>query len=106
PLEEHADKWATYAGPPWLLPAARSFANSNVLMRCTAAGVAVERYRLAKGRWPAKWEDVVPKYLPAVPIDPYGGQPLQLTRHEDGIEVASVGARDAQAKEIAFRLWD
>lgn len=106
PVEEHADKWTTFASPPWLLPAARTFVNASVLLRCTAAGVAVERYRLANERWPAKWEDLVPKYLPAVPVDPYGGQPLQLKRLDDGIEVASVGASEAQVRDIAFRLWD
>src|SRR5262249_10160686 len=106
PLDEHAAKWTTFAGPPWLLPAARGFANAGVLTRCTAAALAVERYRIASERWPTKWEDLVPKYLPAAPTDPYGGQPLQLKRLDDGIEVASAGPSDVQGKVISFWLWD
>jgi hypothetical protein len=106
PTEEHADQWNALGGPPWLLPAARSFSDANVMLRCTAAAVASERYRVAHERWPAQWEDLVPKYLPAVPVDPYGKQALQLKRLDDGIEIASRGASDAQGKPISFRLWD
>ena len=39
--------------------------------------VARERYRRAHGAWPARLEDLVPAYLPAVPLDPYrSGTPL------------------------------
>jgi hypothetical protein len=103
---DQAGSWTAFGGPPWLPAAASSFSDANALLQCTTAGIAAERYRLANERWPEKWEDLVPKYLAAVPTYPYSGQPLQLKRLDDGMEVASEGAGNAQGKKVAFCLWD
>jgi hypothetical protein len=92
---------------------------SAALLRCGIAGLAVERYRLANGRWPDALEQAVPKFLASVPLDPYDGKPLRFRRLEDGVVVYSVGpdGQDDGGKlnrknpsaaftDIGFRLWD
>jgi hypothetical protein len=46
--------------------------------RSAAVSLAVRLYRIDHGTWPAKLEDLVPTYVPAVPADPFcdDGRPL------------------------------
>ena len=53
--------------------------------------IAVERYRMRHGRWPARLADVVPEFLARVPTDPLDGKPLKMARTSDGVVVYSVG---------------
>lgn len=55
------------------------------------AAIAVERYRLAEGRFPESLEQLVPKYLEIVPIDPFDGMPLRYKRLEKGYTIYSIG---------------
>jgi hypothetical protein len=50
------------------------------------AGVAcaLERYRLARGQYPATLEDLAPSFLEKIPHDVIGGKPLKYRRTEDG----------------------
>jgi hypothetical protein len=41
---------------------------------------ALERYRLAQGRLPAKLDELMPHYLAAIPCDVIDGQPLRYKR--------------------------
>jgi hypothetical protein len=66
-------------------------------LRCAVVAVALERYRLANGRWPDDLAALVPKYLAAVPADPFNGKPL-------GYAAASQDATVFCASDIAFRL--
>jgi hypothetical protein len=94
---------------------------AQAMLRCAVTAVAVERYRLANGRWPDKLGDVTPRYLTAVPTDPYDGQPLRYARHKDVVVVYAVGpdGRDDGGKpdelnrfdkpegfDVGFRLWN
>jgi hypothetical protein len=88
-------------------------------LRSDIVALSVERYRLAHGVWPASLDDVVPKYLREIPLDPFNGRPLNYRRLGDGVVIYSVGpdhedndghiARD-QPKgphtDIGIRLWD
>jgi hypothetical protein len=59
-----------------------------------AAGVscAVERWRRANvGKLPESLDDLVPKYLAALPIDPMNGKSLKYRRFSDGYVVYGVG---------------
>jgi hypothetical protein len=60
-------------------------------LRCTIAAVAAERFRLAHGRWPQAWAEVVPRYLAAVPLDPEDGQPLRLKAVPGNLVIYGVG---------------
>jgi hypothetical protein len=66
-------------------------------LRCAAAGVAAERYRVANGRWPDDLAALVPKYLDAVPADPFDGKPLGYAAGKLDVTVFASG-------NVAFRL--
>jgi hypothetical protein len=93
----------------------------KALLRCTITALAAERYRLAneKKEWPKRLDDLCPKYLDAVPLDPFDGRPLKYKFRDDGVTIYSVGAdgidnggtnltssgREPGA-DIGFRLWN
>lgn len=110
-----------------LLPAVDRVAHahwrSTAIGRCAVVGVACERFRLKHGRWPEALDELVPAFLPAVPLDPYDGQPLRYAKWPDGVAVYSVGKRPQQSRgfevpadpvkpglpegvEFGFRLWN
>lgn len=86
--------------------------------------LGVERTRLARGRWPARLEEVPAKLLPGgLPLDPIDGKPIRFLRTADGVTVYSVGrdGRDDGGKlvdadgqvrparpgfDLGYRLWD
>jgi hypothetical protein len=45
---------------------------------------ALERHRLATGTYPKSLDDLVPRWVPAVPLDPMDGQPLRYRLNADG----------------------
>lgn len=102
---------------------ALAFHNWLAQLRCAITGLALERYRQAEGHWPAALDDLVPKYLPSVPLDPFDGRPLRFRRVEErpmsGIVVFSGGPNgtydggrlertnnQTSAIDNCFRLWD
>jgi hypothetical protein len=88
--------------------------------RCLAqAAVAAERYRREHGDWPRALADLVPDYLPAVPLDPFNGQPLRYCRTESGAVIYSIGEdgrddggdttpppNESLPRDVVFTLWD
>jgi hypothetical protein len=65
------------------------------------AALAVERFRLANDRLPMKLSELVPQFLPAVPLDPFDGAPLRYKPLAKGYVVYSIGpdGRDDGGKE-------
>lgn len=63
------------------------------LTRLRVAGVAmaVEQYRLVNGNPPKQLADLVPTFLPEVPLDPYDSRPLRYRKREKGYVVYSIG---------------
>jgi hypothetical protein len=62
-----------------------AFARDAACVAAAETAVAVERYRLANsGTVPERLEQLVPAFLPAVPIDPFSGQSLHYQSIEDG----------------------
>jgi len=55
------------------------------------SAIAVERFRLARGRLPSGLEEVVPQYMASVPLDPFDGKPVRFQRLDKGYAVYSVG---------------
>ncbi len=58
------------------------------------AMISAESYRRAHGAWPASLSELVPGYLPSVPLDPFDGKPLRYVapRAEGGLPLLySVG---------------
>jgi len=52
--------------------------------RATACLFALKAYKEEKGRLPNSLSELVPKYLPKIPIDPFDGKPLRYSK-EKGI---------------------
>lgn len=52
--------------------------------------LAIERCRLGTGQVPKRLDALVPKYLDAVPIDPFDGQPIRYRSTEPGYLLYSV----------------
>lgn len=48
------------------------------------AALALERYRLRHGVYPGRLEELVPEFLPEVPIDFMDGKPIRYRRRPDG----------------------
>jgi hypothetical protein len=96
-----------------------AFRRKHALARCGVALLAVERHRLATGSWPETLQALVPRYLTAVPRDPFDGQPIRYRRLPDGVVVYSVGHDETDdggtidrknptrpGTDLGFRLWD
>ena len=62
------------------IKADRSLTTSRLAI--TVAGL--ERHRLATGGYPKTLGDLVPKWVPTVPLDPMDGQPLRYRLNADG----------------------
>lgn len=130
PVHEQPPVFAVLPAPPnepnrmlsrAILPAVDKVAQAHwrttAEVRCAAAGLACERYRQAHGRWPGALAELVPAFLPAVPIDPFSGEPLRLAKPPHGIVVYSVGSPPSDTAGTLdplpgsvrlgrFRLWD
>jgi hypothetical protein len=104
---------------PALSKLAVRFREDQAVLRGAVVGLALERYRLDKGRWPKELTELAPDYLPAVPLDPFDGRPLRYRPLADGVIVYSVGpdGQDdggvlnrkntiAVGTDLGFRLWD
>jgi hypothetical protein len=104
---------------PALGKVASAFRRDRAILRGAVVGLALERYRLEKRRWPKELTELVPDYLTAVPRDPFDGQPMRYKPLPDGVIVYSVGpdGRDdggalnrrntvAPGTDLGFRLWD
>src|SRR5206468_10980568 len=96
-----------------------NFQRHHALIRCTLVALAAERHRLRHGTWPATPAEFAPGYLPELPLDPFGGQPLRYKRLPDGVVIYSVGAdgiddggrisptlTQQPMTDIGVRLWD
>lgn len=54
-----------------------SFSMATSQRDAAVAGIALERYRLAHGTYPATLAELVPEYLPSIPLDPWDGKPIK-----------------------------
>ena len=67
---------------------------SNAQLRTAETALAVEQFRQANGRLPETLEELVPKYLDAVPPDPFDGKPLRYKLLDKGYVVYSIGQNE------------
>ncbi len=75
---------------PWDHKLASASLSLTMCRHAAIVGIASERYRLAKGQWPASMNDLIPTYLKAIPLDPYSDKPLLYRVLPDGIAIYSV----------------
>ncbi len=90
---EDAPVWAVFTKvlAPGFTGAVENAMQSEALLRATRLGLAIERYRLDRGAFPARLDELVPASAKEVPGDPFGGQPLRYQRTPEGVVVYSVG---------------
>ena len=97
----------------WLeLSLAGRVANSHddeqcALLRATAATIACERFRRINGRWPNGLAEIPAAILPAIPADPFDGQPLRYRVVPGGAIVYSIGPkppREGAEVDLAYDL--
>ena len=59
----------------------------------TITAIALKRYHLKYGNYPADLNSLVPEFVSAIPLDPVDGQPLRYRRNVDGTFLLySIGA--------------
>jgi hypothetical protein len=101
----------------------QSYKQSRAELRCAAALLAAERFRMARGRWPESLTQLVPSFLAKLPADPYDGAALRYRRLADGCLIYALGPdREDNGGvlfrgrglappfgthvDVGFRLWD
>ena len=67
-------------------------AQCQARIRVTLVSLAIRRARLDGMTLPASLQELVPKYLPAIPTDPFTGEPLKYSVDETGCKIYAVGA--------------
>jgi len=70
------------------------FATAIAQQHLLKTAIALKRYQLAHKTWPDSLNQLVPAYLPAVPLDPIDGQPLRYQKsanEADGYTLYSIG---------------
>jgi GYF domain 2 len=60
-------------------------------LRLAQTAVALERFRAANNHFPDSPNELAPKFLAAVPNDPFDGQPLRYRKSVEGFLLYSVG---------------
>jgi len=105
-LKDTAAEYQSW-GLPWpqRLDATNCSANRDAAvtahLRAAQLGVAVEQFRLTRGRLPAELCELVPDFIKTIPQDPFDGRRLRYKLLEKGFVVYSIGVdrRDDGGRE-------
>lgn len=65
---------------------------STASNRAASTAAAIEMYALDRGELPESLSDLVPAYMPSVPVDPFDGNELRYAQTEEGYSVYSIGS--------------
>jgi hypothetical protein len=107
PYHEHAKEWMrlskieskkreklgllAHAWMPPLSGNGEMAAEANAQYRLSLLAVAMLKYRFAEGNFPDKLEQLVPEYMLMLPIDPFTGKHLKMTKSDTQTIIYSVG---------------
>ena len=69
---------------PVLAPIIVKYCRRSAELRATAVVLALRQYQQAEQHSPQTLQDLVPKYLSEVPVDPFDGKPLRYRVRSDG----------------------
>jgi hypothetical protein len=73
------------------------------LLNCATVALAAERFRRDHNCWPMTLDELVAKYISAVPIDPFDFQLLRYRTNDDGAVIYSVGPDKADDQgDVAY----
>lgn len=67
-------------------------ANDEARRQMLIAAIACEAFRVRRGQWPARLEELTPEFLERTPVDPFDGRPIRLAPIPDGIKLWTVGS--------------
>ena len=70
--------------------------DAEVAQELAISALALRRWQLLKGNLPAKLDELVPQFLPVVPVDPHDGQPLHYRSKKDGTFLLYSVGRDGR----------
>ena len=76
---------------PALSKACHAYAQDRAWATAATTACAAARFHRDTGAWPARAEDLVPKYMASVPEDPWTGKPVLMSTDGDGFRIWSVG---------------
>ncbi|MGQ9649344.1 MAG: hypothetical protein ACUVXJ_04475 [Phycisphaerae bacterium] len=65
--------------------------NRMASVRAARTGLAIERFRLDHDRFPERLEELVPRYMPALLVDPFDDKPLRYRVTDDAVIIYSIG---------------
>jgi len=91
-----------------MLETARHQASINLAI----TACALERYRIANGKYPQQLQDLTPRYIARLPVDPVNGKPLIYRLNDDGSFILySVGSNGVDDGWLVVspedsRKWD
>ena len=69
----------------------KGFPMGRARLRVADVALAVERYRMEHGGWPASLSALAPRYLAEIPLDPFDDMPIRYADIRTGRVVYSVG---------------
>lgn len=69
---------------PALTKTCHRFAFAQASLNLARCACALERYRLATGKYPEELSALAPRFMARVPVDPIGGQPLRYRIEPNG----------------------
>ncbi len=99
------DRGAARAIWEYLIPATDRIVAREAKMRCQARAavlrVALARYEVEQGKPAARLDDLVPRYLPRLPLDPFSGRTFSY-RVSTGERIENVAARN-RIENVAAR---
>ena len=85
-------------------------ATTQAQLRLARTGLAVERFRTTKQHLPQTLSELVPEFIPAVPVDPFDGKPMRFHRLEKGYVIYSVDRDghddDGREKPVRVKSFD
>lgn len=73
--------------------------NDILLVSVTQAMFALKAYKIDTGNYPQSLNELVPKYLPTIPEDPYGGKSIQYNTGKKILYSVGVGGTDQGGSE-------
>ena len=83
-IEPVADEDALFPGSVLSKTLAKK-ANARIARQLAVAACALERYKLANGRYPNELVDLTPRFINSIPSDPIDGKPLRYRPETNGV---------------------
>jgi hypothetical protein len=105
-FDKESNRWNRHrsrATAEALFEAAKKDQRTATILRSAAVACAIERFRNAhQGKLPASLNDLIPTYLPSIPLDPANDQPLRFRPLNPGHVVYGIGpdGEDNQGNSI------